>query len=136
MKLRRIWITEQDLERLKCLVRMDMESGERENLQRLETRLKQARIVKSNEIPEGVITMNCLVKLFDLDTHEKTERWLRFSTGGKPLSRVVPILSDLGVILLGSEEGDTIEWLDQSGKRKARIMEIVYQPERLGNYQL
>ncbi len=43
-----------------------------------------------------------------------------------------PRLSDLGIALLGSHEGDAVERSGPSGKRRSKIVEIVYQPERLG----
>jgi len=45
-------------------------------------------------------------------------------------------LTDLGIALLGSDQGDVIEWSEPSGKRKGRVVEIMYQPERLGNNEL
>jgi regulator of nucleoside diphosphate kinase len=136
MKPKRIFVTERDRERLKCLVGAYKELWDRKALLKLETLLEQARVVESREVPDSVVTMNCLVELLDLDTSEKKDRWLRFSTGKESSSRVVPILSDLGVTLLGSNEGDTIEWSEPSGKKKGKILTIVYQPERLGNYEL
>jgi hypothetical protein len=43
---------------------------------------------------------------------------------------------NLLVALLGNKEGDIIEWSGQSGKRRSKILEIIFQPERLGNYEL
>lgn len=132
MKEKRIWITERDAERLRSLLGTANED-ETEKTRHLETRLKQAKVVESKGIPEGVVTMNCLVQLLDLDTSEKTECWLRFPGGPQPSSRTVSVLSDLGIALLGSEEGSIIEWEGPSGKKRSKIVEIVYQPERLGN---
>jgi regulator of nucleoside diphosphate kinase len=105
-------------------------------LPHLQAQLDQARVVAPNEIPEDVVTMNCFVRLLDTGTRDETECWLRFSPGSRTASRVVPILSELGIALLGSKEGDIIEWSDQSGKRRSKIVEIIFQPERLGNHEL
>ncbi len=130
-----IWITEYDRERIGNLIEDIKENKAARGLQELEAKLDRARIVKPQEIPENVVTMNCLVKLHDLDTDEETEYWLRFSRRCSE-SRVVAILSDLGIALLGGREGDTIEWSHPQGRRRAEIVEVVYQPERLGNYEL
>jgi transcription elongation GreA/GreB family factor len=88
--------------------------------------LDQARVVAPSEIPEDVVTMNCLARLLDTDTWEETECWLRFSPDARTVCRVAPILSEIGTALLGSKEGDIIEWSDQSGKRKSKILEIIF----------
>ncbi len=135
-KAKSIWITDYDKKRLKAMIR-DVEALQTNGgLGKLEARLNRASIVGSREVPEDVVTMNSLVKLRDQDTREETECWVRFSSGSEAYNRVVPILSDLGIALLGSHEGDIIEWSGPSGKRRAKIVEVVYQPERLGNYQL
>ncbi len=131
-----IWITELDKRRLDHLIRNAGGSERTEMLERLEAQLAQATVLRSREIPEDLVTMNCLVHLRDDGTLEEAERWLRFSTDSRSPSRAVSIFSDLGVALLGRREGDTIEWSDLSGERRAKIVEVVYQPERLGNYEL
>lgn len=131
-----IWITEHDKRRLINLIKEIKEPEAVGGLQQLRIRLDDARVVEPKGIPEDVVTMNCIVRLREPVTLEETEYWLRFSAGSKPGSRVVPILSDLGIALLGSREGDTLEWADQSGRRTSKIVQIVYQPERLGNYEL
>lgn len=129
-----IWITEHDKKRLSGLIRGIKDPEQVGGLQQLQMRLNEARVVESREIPEDVVTMNCLVRLCDPDTLEETESWLRFSAESKSGSQVVPILSDLGIALLGSREGDSIEWDSPSGRKTNRIVQIVYQPERVGNY--
>ncbi len=137
MGVKPIWITENDQKRLKNLI--EKNSGElksTEKLREFENRLEKATVVEPKHIPEDVVTMNCLVRLHDNDTQEQVEYWLRFSADEESSIRVIPVLSDLGIELLGSREGDVIEWSGPSGKRSSTIVEIVYQPERLGNYEL
>jgi regulator of nucleoside diphosphate kinase len=136
MGAKAIWITEHDKKRLLDLIQDIKELDRNGGLSKLEAQLGHARVVRSKEIPEDVVTMNCVVRLLDPDTLEETDHWLRFSTDEKSSSRVIPILSNLGIALLGSREGDSIEWSSPSGKRKSKIIEIVYQPERLGNFEL
>jgi regulator of nucleoside diphosphate kinase len=136
MGTKTIWITERDKKRLIDLVKDIRELERTGGLPQLQAQLDQARVVAPNEIPEDVVTMNCFVRLLDTGTREETECWLRFSPDSRTASRVVPILSELGIALLGNKEGDIIEWSDQSGKRRSKILEIIFQPERLGNYEL
>ncbi len=136
MNTKAIWITERDKKRLTDLVKEIRELERTGGLPQLQAQIDQARVVAPNEIPEDVVTMNCFVRLSDVDTKEETECWLRFSADPKPACRVVPILSELGIALLGNKEGDIIEWSDGSGERRSKIVEIIFQPERLGNYDL
>jgi regulator of nucleoside diphosphate kinase len=131
-----VWITEHDRKRLKNLINDIKNLHANGDLQKLEIQLEHARIVSPQEIPENIVTMNCLVKLRDHDTQEQSEFWLRFAGKPEGSTRIVPILSNLGVALLGSREGDTIKWSGPEGTKRGTIAEIVYQPERLGNYDL
>lgn len=136
MSAKDIWITERDKKRLNTLLRDIRELERTGGLSELETQLNQAKVVRSNEIPPNIVTMNCVVRLRDIDTQNETDCWLRFSAEIMSPARAVPILSELGTALLGSREGDTVEWSDGSRKRRSMIVEIIYQPERLGNYEL
>lgn len=131
-----IWITEKDNNRLRNLTKESGGPESAEALRELETQLDRARVVDSRQIPENVVTMNCFVRLRDPDSLQECECWLRFSAEAKTSTHVVPIVSNFGIALLGSKEGDVIEWTSPSGKKRREIVEIVYQPERLGNYEL
>ncbi|WP_202944664.1 GreA/GreB family elongation factor [Desulforapulum autotrophicum] len=49
----------------------------------------------------------------------------------------ISILAPVGSALLGLSIGDKIEWPKPGGGNlKVRITEIIYQPERSGDYQL
>ena len=135
---KRILITEHDLKRLQSLVEAARsgESEDKRNADRLEKKLTRAKVVGSRQIPENVVTMNSWIQLLHLDSSEKTECWLRFPTDEASFPKAVSILTDLGIALLGSREGDVIEWSGPSGKRTSRIVEIMYQPERVGNTEL
>jgi regulator of nucleoside diphosphate kinase len=137
MNRRRILITENDLKRSQALVEAtrSSESEDRRSADTLAKQLTRAKAVRSAQMPENVVTMNSCIQLLHLDSSEKTEHWLRFRTK-EGSSKTVSVLADLGVSLLGSTEGDVIEWTGPSGRRQSRIIEIIYQPERLGNYEL
>jgi regulator of nucleoside diphosphate kinase len=138
MSKKRIFITENDLKRLQSLVgaARSGESEDERNVDILANELTRAKVVRSRQIPENVVTMNSWIQLFHLDSSEKTDCWLRFPAEEGSSLKAVSVLTDLGIALLGSREGDVIEWSGPSGKRKSRVVEIVYQPERLGNYEL
>lgn len=129
-----VWVTENDMNRLRPLLKTAAKRDRTAALiSVLENKLRRARIINSTDVPHDVVTMNSFVRLLDFDGLEESGCWLRFPESAKMPSRDISILSDLGVALLGSKEGESIEWVSSSGRRKGRIVEIVYQPERLGN---
>ena len=136
MTAQTVCITENDMNRLRHLLKTGAEQ-EKDTavLSVLENKLRQARIIGSRDIPDDVVTMNSCIRLRHSDTSKESECWLRFPEGATVPSRDVSILTDLGVALLGSKEGESIEWGSESGVEKSRIVEIVYQPERLGNFE-
>ena len=70
----KIYISEFDLKRLKELVKVAEEFGDRRTVQYLEEldeELDRADLVKSQEIPNDVITMNSTFRLRDLDKGEE-----------------------------------------------------------------
>jgi transcription elongation GreA/GreB family factor len=138
MSDKRILITENDMKRLQSLLEATR-SGEPEdkrNAEILAKKLAHAKVVRSMRIPDDVVTMNSWIQLLHLESSEKRECYLRFSTNESSSVKAVSVLTGLGVALLGSGEGDVIEWSGPSGTRRSKVVEIVYQPERLGNYEL
>jgi regulator of nucleoside diphosphate kinase len=133
-----ILISDSDEKKLRGLIRgAERSDAEAISLvKKLEVALTRAAVLRSSKMPEDIVTMNSCVRLQDLDSTREEEVWLRFTSGRGTDSKSCPILSDLGVVLLGSREGDVVEWSGPSGKRRSKITEIVYQPERLGNYEL
>lgn len=131
-------ISDNDEKKLRLLMRSteQRDAEEKSAMERLEAIMRGAAIIKSSKMPEDIVTMNSLVRLFDLDSTERTECWLTYSGGMGSFARVVPILSALGIALFGSREGDVVQWTEPSGSKKSKIVEVVYQPERLGNYGL
>ncbi|HAR97058.1 MAG TPA: nucleoside diphosphate kinase regulator [Deltaproteobacteria bacterium] len=131
-----IVISDSDEKKLRALLRSAERqgSGEKQVIEKLEAALRGAVILRSPRIPGDIVTVNSCVCLLDKDTGEEEEVWLRFTCDNEPSDRSCPVMSELGLALLGSRSGDVIEWTLPSGKRRGEIKEIVYQPERLGNY--
>lgn len=135
MKPRQIFITEHDMTRLRSLI----ESGggnDEPYLERLEEELDKAKLVTPKQVPEDVITMNSVVRVKDLDTDEERTYRLVFPAKAGAVVNAISILAPIGTALLGYREGDTIEWDVGAGKKRLKVVELVYQPERLGNYVL
>ncbi|HET9742270.1 MAG TPA: hypothetical protein VFQ00_05920 [Terriglobales bacterium] len=70
MKKRTIFVTEEDMERLRHLIDSAQRGSTRdlEHLEMLREELDTAEIVSSDEVPEDVVTMNSKVRVRDMDS--------------------------------------------------------------------
>jgi regulator of nucleoside diphosphate kinase len=130
MKKKQIYITQHDMERLRALMEVYAE-----NTELLEEMLDKARIVLPKDIPHNVVTMNSTVRVKDIDTGEERTFTLVFP-GNKAGNDAVSILAPAGTALIGSREKDIVERQVPAGKKRMEILEIIYQPEREGKYDV
>lgn len=138
MATRAIYITDNDLKRLRELIIVAREFGKEEKkyLTELEKELDRGKVVKSQEIPPDVITMNSEVHLKDLNTKEEITYRLVFPDHADANQGWVSILAPIGTALLGYRVGDIIEWKVPAGIAKLKVEKILYQPEAAGDYHL
>lgn len=135
MKGREIYITKYDMERLRSIIEI-YNGKDAPYLERLEEELDRAKIVDPQEIPSDVITMNSVVRIKNMDTGEEKTLILVFPGKANATANAVSILAPIGTALIGYREGANIEWEVPAGTKRLQIVEVVYQPERLGNYDL
>ncbi len=135
MKGREIYITKYDMERLRSVIEI-YNGKDAPYLERLEEELDRAKIVDPQEIPSDVITMNSVVRIKNMDTGEEKTLILVFPGKANATANAVSILAPIGTALIGYREGANIEWEVPAGTKRLQIVEVVYQPERLGNYDL
>jgi regulator of nucleoside diphosphate kinase len=100
----------------------------------LDEELDRAEIVKPEEIPTDVITMNSTFRLRDLDSGEEVVYTLVFPGKADSANGKISILAPIGTAVLGYRVGDTVEWKVPAGLRRLKVKEVVYQPEATGNY--
>ena len=129
-----IYITENDMRRLRelILVARQFRKEEEKYLQELETELNRGKIIKSQDIPPDVITMNSEAHLRDLNTKEEITYRLVFPDHADANQGWVSILAPIGTALLGYRVGDIIEWKVPAGIAKLKVEKIIYQPEANG----
>ncbi|ASF14705.1 nucleoside diphosphate kinase regulator [Shewanella xiamenensis] len=133
MKTPKIIISEIDLERLERLLE-SLPANAFPGRAALEAELDRADIVPAAQMPANVVTMNSEVK-FSVSSSNDTFClrlvYPKDATGEGTIS----ILAPVGSALLGLSQGDEIEWPGPGGSMvKVRIEEIVYQPERNGDF--
>jgi regulator of nucleoside diphosphate kinase len=138
MKKRSLYITEADMNRLQGLLETGSRFGHRDkkHLLELEDELNRARVVPSKDIPEDVITMNSEVRLKDLDSGEEVVYSLVFPGDANVAENKISVLAPIGTALIGYRVWDTIEWKVPGRLRRLKVEEILYQPERAGDYHL
>ena len=138
MTNKKIYITDNDVRRLRELIIVAREFGHEEEkyLHELEKELDRGKIVKSKEIPSDVITMNSEVHLRDIKNKEEVVYKLVFPQDADASLGKISILAPIGTALLGYCVGDVVEWQVPAGLIKLKIEKILYQPEAAGDYHL
>lgn len=134
-----IYITETDRDRLVNLIELARDQDDRANLVyvgKLEDELEYADVVSSDDVPPDVITMRSTIKLKDLDTDEEKVYSIVFPSEANFDEGKISILAPLATALLGYKRGDTVEFAAPARLRRLQILEILYQPESSGDYDL
>jgi regulator of nucleoside diphosphate kinase len=135
----RIWLTEQDYNRLKHLLAdLTRESrGMQIGLETLEEILDLARVVSPGKVPANVVTMNSRVSFTDVRSGETGTVTIVYPAEANPSEGRISVLSPVGAALLGEAEGREVELpLPHGQSRRIRIAGILYQPEAQGDYAL
>ncbi|MCE9790801.1 nucleoside diphosphate kinase regulator [Shewanella algae] len=103
--------------------------------QALEAELERAEIRPSKEMPDNVVTMNSEVRFRMSSSNEEFTLRLVYPKDADGSAGKISILAPVGGALLGLAQGDEIEWPGPGGGMvKVRIEEIIYQPERSGDF--
>lgn len=133
-KNRVILITEKDLERLSSLIDR---LANNDHAKALEDELSYAKIVRPEEIPPTVVTMNSKVRFVDTETGKERLVQLVYPSEADVNEDRISILSPVGTALLGLSVGESIEWpLPMKKTKMLRIEEVPYQPESAGDWEL
>jgi regulator of nucleoside diphosphate kinase len=137
MDERPIFITGQDLERLRALVDKQWATGrDSRYLAKLRGELEKAEVVDPKTVPGDVVTMRSQVELTDLDTGSTVTYTLVFPDEADLNQGKVSVLAPIGTAMLGYRVGDTFEWDVPAGTRRLQVTRIFYQPEAAGDWDL
>ena len=102
----------------------------------LQAELDRADIVEPSEIPPTVVTMNSTVRFALEDSGEEFSLTLVYPKDADGNEARISVLAPVGSALLGLAMGDTIEWPRPGGGLiQVRIKNILYQPERAGDFR-
>ncbi len=129
----KIILTSQDLDRLEAL--LDTVPASVPVKAALQAELDRAEVVAPQQIPPGVVTMNSTVRFSIANSDEEFCYSLVYPKDIGDHADRISILAPVGSALLGLSVGDELEWpRPGGGMLKVRVVEIVYQPERAGEY--
>jgi regulator of nucleoside diphosphate kinase len=136
METKDIYITKHDLQRLKKLLHDISKEihGKEFSIQELIDEINRALVVSPKEIPENVVTMNSRVLLRELGSGKDMTLWLVFPDKVDAVKNPVSILSSLGTAMIGCKMGDVFTWKSPDGLKQMEVLDILYQPERVGNF--
>jgi len=133
MDSRTIHITELDAKRIRAL--LDKIPNPQQGAE-LEMELDRAVLVRPENIPTDIITMNSTARLLDLDTEDSFTYTLVFPENAALSEGRISILAPIGTAMIGYRVGDTFSWKVPEGVRRLRVEEVLYQPEASGDYDL
>jgi regulator of nucleoside diphosphate kinase len=101
----------------------------------LEAEIAHADIVEPQDVPPNVVTMNSTVQFRMKDSDKSFFLTLVYPKASEPNGGTVSVLAPVGRALLGLTQGDEIDWpRPDGGMMRLRIENILYQPERAGDF--
>ena len=127
-----ITLTDFDLRRLLPVIDLH-DSAASESLA---TELHRADIVAQRAVPADVVTMNSEVVYQDLATLERRTVRVVYPKDADASRGLISVLAPIGTALLGLRIGQSIEWTVPKGTKRIRVLEIRYQPEACGDFEL
>lgn len=127
-----IIVTDQDLSRLRGLLGGMSQASirDRGHLSQLQSELDRALVVPCDEVPFGVVTIDSLVRVVDLDTGGRSALTLVLPDEADAAERLISVLAPVGTALLGLRASDDVEWTTPRGRHRLHI-EHVIQPNQV-----
>ena len=125
-------MSELDVIRIEILI--EKTPGLAKQVAHLETELARATVVKPQDIPADIVTMNSKVRFRITESGKEFAKTLVYPADLASTEDAISIFAPIGSALIGMRVGETIEWPTQHGVSHVQVEEIIYQPERDGNY--
>jgi len=131
-------LTRLDVQRLERLIdSLDEKTQDSPGVLALQDELDRAeQVVSHEEVPAGVVTMNSRVHCRDEVSGKDYHLTLVYPKDAGA-EGTVSILAPMGSALLGLSVGEQIDWPVPGGKTlKLKLLEVEYQPEAAGDFDL
>jgi len=104
--------------------------------EKLMEELNSATIVEPEDMPSDVVTMNSIIKMSFPNIDKHVQFQIVYPNQANVKENKISIFSPIATALIGYKIGDEIEWLVPGGLTKIKIVEIIYQPEAAGDYDI
>ncbi|MFL1455388.1 nucleoside diphosphate kinase regulator [Marinobacter sp. GN3S48] len=118
-----IYISETDFDRLSLM--LDQQAARSPTLEALEDELDRATLVRSDELPEGTVTMNSVVHFINESSGAEYKLKLVYPNESAGAKDHVSVLAPAGAALLGLTIGDRIDWpVDSKNVLQLRIIQV------------
>lgn len=105
-------------------------------MDKLEYLLEESKAVQPESIPDDVVTMNSTVRLVNDDSAAEIICTVVYPEDVDLIEDGISVLEPLGTRLIGCEVGDLVECEDRKDRGPWRVAQIVFQPERVGKFEL
>src|SRR5690554_6871982 len=106
-------MSELDVLRIEKLI--EKTPGLSKQVAHLESELARAKLVKPQEIPADIVTMNSRVRFRITESGKEFEKTLVYPADLAKTEDAISIFAPIGSALIGVRVGETIEWPMQTG---------------------
>lgn len=130
--MRKIIISDSDRCKLEALLSSERAAGTDSiaRSEELRSELRRAKIIPSDDVPAGVVTVNSTVVLRDLDTDERETYTLVLPQNADIAESRLSVLAPVGTAILGEHVGDDVHWRVPGGWRRLQIEKVINPSER------
>lgn len=133
MKSDTILLTEKDYLRLKNT----LSARDIQDFEDLDLELERAKIISETEVPPDLVTMNTKLRYKNLSDSREQTITIVFPADANTEEQKVSVLAPIGSALIGLRQGQAINWMFPGGKtRRLEVIEVLYQPEAQGDWEL
>jgi regulator of nucleoside diphosphate kinase len=130
-------ITINDYQRLLGLIEFASLTGKMPDIiSALYRGLVNAKMLPQTNISSDVVTMNSRILLKDILNEREADVTITYPQDADNRERKISVFSSIGVALLGRRVGDIVSWTTPKGVGEFEILEVIYQPEAVGDYSL
>lgn len=98
----------------------------------LKSEIRRAKVIDPNHVPSNIVTLNSNIEIEDIDTGDRITFSIVLPEYANLDENKFSILTPIGISVIGYQLGDEIIWEVPKGKKRFRIIKIVYQPESDG----
>ncbi|EGQ7950215.1 nucleoside diphosphate kinase regulator [Vibrio vulnificus] len=129
-----ICVSTLDMDRISAL--LEKMANLSPELEKLENELDRANVLAPQQMPDNIVTMNSTVRFTFVGSDKVMEKTLVYPDQVRNPGDV-SIFAPVGSALLGLSVGQQLTWPMPGGAEKTiEILEVTYQPERMGEFHL